>query len=133
MVGRVREDTLYRTALHGAVWNRQFLDSLIVPGETAWHYEINSPCRARREPRLFSARQDLIPALHGVEKGKWFPDALRLLQERGYVGHQVDRPVLDAAELARNRRRGRLKEVIKACLPPRMRGWAHRVYWNYLK
>lgn len=132
-VGRLNENALYRTALHGAMWETAYLADLLVPGESAWHYEINSPRRTRKEPRLYSTWEDLIPALHGVEKGQWFPEALEILQDRGYLPEGPTRGVLDKRFTGSRRFRTRLKALVRDTMPPAMRGWVHRAMWNWFR
>ena len=132
-VGRLKENALYRTALHGVMWETAFLADLLVPGESAWHYEINSPMRARPESKLFSTWEDLIPALHGVEKGLWFPEALEVLQARGYLPDGPSRGVLDKRYSGGRRLRARLKSIVRDAMPPIMRGWIHRAMWNWFR
>lgn len=133
-IGRLKENALYRTALHGAMWETAFLKELLVPGESAWHYEINSPLRTRKEPLLFSTWEDILPALHGVEKGLWFPEAVEALQAKGYLPDAPpSRGVLDRRYSGSRRLRARLKAAVRDALPPALRGWAHRALWNWFR
>jgi hypothetical protein len=82
-IGRYKETTLYRTAVFG-IWRRTALDALLVPGESAWQFEYNSPARASADPAFYGTyRNDVLPYVHAVEKGKWVPAAHRWYLRRG--------------------------------------------------
>lgn len=78
-IGRYRETTLYRTAVLG-IWRRTSLEQLLVDGESAWQFECNSVARATHDPNFYGVYQkNLLPYVHGVEKGRWVPSAYQWL------------------------------------------------------
>jgi hypothetical protein len=80
----------YRVSLQLALWTKDLLASLLLPGESAWQLELVGSRRSdtlRQE--FFSMVRDsleFVPISYfctAVEKGRWVPGALRLLKSEG--------------------------------------------------
>jgi len=132
-VGRVHESALYRTALHGALTERQYLVGLIRPGESAWHFEIFSPGRAAADSRFYSTFEDIFRTTNGVEKGLWYPDVLRTLRERGYITGNVTRGAWSPQQVANRARLAAMRGLIRDLLPRSLRPLFHRALWRWYR
>lgn len=132
-IGRVREDSLYRTALHAAVTDRTYLMSILRPGESAWSFEVWGPARTARERRFFATYADLFPATNAVEKGKWYPEILEQMRQRRYVAGPLQRGVWSREEVARRSRWAKLRRLARLVLPIFMRPIFHRVLWKWYR
>jgi hypothetical protein len=101
-IGRYRESTMYRTAVF-ALWRRETFLTLLTPGESAWQFEFNGLARAAGDPAFYGTYcHDVIPYVHGVEKGKWVPAAHHWLVRLG-APLGVTRPVMGRKEMLLNR------------------------------
>lgn len=78
----------FRVSLQAALWQRQTLLDLLVPGESGWDMEIAGTARSRSLTVPFFSVSSRNPVLDyyrhtGILKGKWVPGALRLCQREG--------------------------------------------------
>jgi hypothetical protein len=75
-LGVLHVDAAYRVSTQAAIWRRDVLEALLVPGESAWEFEMRGSARAAK---LFPAGflgvyRDALPyGHHVVERGQWFP------------------------------------------------------------
>lgn len=93
----------YRVSCQAALWDREKLIELLVPGETAWEFEVNASERSRYlDEGFYGLTQTAFPYFHHVvEKGKWFPWAAK---EFGAMQIGCDfsvRPIMNASEVRR--------------------------------
>lgn len=101
-IGRYRESTLYRTAVF-AIWRRESFKAMLQAGESAWQFEFNGLARAAADPAYYGCyRGNVLPYVHGVEKGKWVPAARRWLLQMG-ASVEGARPVMSPKEIFLNR------------------------------
>jgi len=69
-VRRIAEKGIYRCTLVYGLFRKQTVRELLIPGENAWEFEIESGKRARGIP-LFSIDQPVFRHYHLLRKGKW--------------------------------------------------------------
>lgn len=100
-IGRYHELTLYRTAVL-AIWRRDVFLDILKPGESAWQLETDGAQRSTRYPDFYGCYRAILNYVHGVEKGKWFPAAVRWLDEIGAVVSATDRQVMTQKDLAKS-------------------------------
>lgn len=79
-VGRFQIDEPYRTALF-AVWKKDVLLDLLVQGESAWQFEMQSVPRSKKYKEFLGTDYLFIDYVHGVEKGLWLRPAVSFLQK----------------------------------------------------
>jgi hypothetical protein len=79
-LGILAPDAAYRTSLQAAFWRTEFLRSLLVPGETAWSFEVNGTERSRgRGDTMLSVKaKGTDEYFHGIRylcsainRGRW--------------------------------------------------------------
>jgi hypothetical protein len=78
----------FRVSLQAAIWERETLISLLVPGENGWQMEIDGSGRSASLPTQFFGCYMNRPVIDyyfftGILKGKWVPGALRLCRREG--------------------------------------------------
>ena len=70
-IGRYDPGMPYSVTVCG-IWNRSYLRSLIIPGESPWHFELNGSYRAKYSAeRFYGLRENLFSYKNMVEKGLW--------------------------------------------------------------
>lgn len=83
-VGEIERGALHRVSLQVAIWRVETLRRLLVPGETAWDFEVLGTALSNRLPEPFwGVYESVIRYDQAVEKGKWKPAGLRICQEAG--------------------------------------------------
>jgi len=72
----------YRVSLQAAIWRRVTLQRLLRPGESVWEFELQGTVRSCAIPGGFvgSWKTLLDYGHHAVERGRWYPVALRRLR-----------------------------------------------------
>lgn len=81
-IGKYLPQTHYRNGLM-SIWKRKTLLNLIVPGESAWKFEIDGRLRSSVYENFFGVYRHYFNFLHGVEKGLWYRKAVAVLKENG--------------------------------------------------
>jgi len=91
----ISKDSLYRTSLTTAIWNRNYLESFLKDGENPWQFETNGRYRERGKHLILATKQHHYhclqqdnpdPKWHGecaIQQGKWFPGATKYAKEEG--------------------------------------------------
>lgn len=97
-VGVVSKGTIYRTSTVLSIWKKQVLKSLLVPGESAWDFEINGSIRSDSLDGFYSTEEILFPHINGVIKGKWDRKALKLISRIGVELNTQKRCVMGRKE-----------------------------------
>jgi len=60
------------------LWDREYLLSLLIPGESPWDFEVNASYRARYSAeRFYSPTKPLLKYKNMVEKGAWIKKSLQ--------------------------------------------------------
>ena len=90
LVGEISLDADYRVSLQAAIWDKEVLHNLIVPGESAWSLEIDGTRRSRELSNRFlsivgpAGQTSPLPYFcTAVEKGEWLREAVRLCRLNG--------------------------------------------------
>lgn len=85
----VNKNTPYGINLQRGIFLREYLIELLGNGEqSAWDIEgklLEQAACAKDEPfeDIISCNRNIFPVIHGVEKGKWFPSAIKKLSKIG--------------------------------------------------
>lgn len=132
-IGRLAVGSLYRGSLVFAFWEKSYLQSLLVPGESAWSFEVESSWRTNDEAQFFATYDEAFQYMHGVEKGRWFPDVLAEMGRRGYVSMPPARGVWTEAEVAARQKNAALRTAVRGLLPTVLRAPAHRLLWKWYR
>lgn len=121
-LGVLRADAPYRVSTQAAFWRKDALARLLVPGESAWDFEMNASARARElfPDGFVGVFRDALPyGHHVVERGRWFPwDAWRF--GRMDIGCDFRRRPAMAWPAATRWLARKAKDIALAPLPP---GW----------
>lgn len=87
-LGQLSPRLKFRVSLQAALWRRDTLTALLVPGETGWQMEQDGSRRSAALPVPFFGTPIARPLIDyyyftGILKGKWVPGALRLCRREG--------------------------------------------------
>lgn len=110
--GAIAADAPYRVSTQAAFWHVETLCQLLVPGESAWEFEVNGTKRSAEHRGFMAVWRAALPYRHHVvERGKWFPWAALRFKHLNIGVDLSARPVMTIGETARwviNKITGRL-------------------------
>lgn len=101
----------YRATVCG-FWDRSCLESLLIPGETPWNFEILGSYRTSYLDGFYSLNHSLFDFINLIEKGMWIPDSVRKAAKLGITLDLNQRDSLQG------------KKTIKS--------WMQRIYFNLI-
>jgi hypothetical protein len=101
--GRIEPGSLYRTGTIWSVWKREVLHDLLVPGETAWEFELEGSKRSDKYNDFYSTRKSVVHVANAIVRGKWDPRVLCILSRQGVISSTVKRLVMTRSEVLRYR------------------------------
>lgn len=95
-IGPLHPESEYLTSLQTAIWEKKYLASLLLSGESPWAFEHESPARARATKALFAGvvtrnpqpLDNEYPFLYfctAILKGKWMRGAWDLCRNEGII------------------------------------------------
>lgn len=117
----------YRISVVG-FWDKDYLKSLLIPGESPWNFEILGSYRTSYTDGFFMMKTKLCDFANMIEKGRWYPAALRWAEKEGLDVGRDKREMLGGAS--------GLKSLLQIVVY-RMVGalpWRLRVRWmNFLR
>lgn len=100
--GAIGANTPFRVSAQAAFWRVETLRQLLVPGESAWEFEVNGTKRSAEHQGFAAVWQAALPYRHHViERGKWFPWAAWRFQRLNIGVDLSSRPVMTIRETAR--------------------------------
>lgn len=96
----IKADSMYRTSLSLTLWRKEVLKKLLVPGESAWDFEIKgSPRSAKEFPAgFYASTKTNFKIINGVIKRVWNPTALRQLKSIGLTPDLTKRKTMSTTE-----------------------------------
>jgi hypothetical protein len=83
-IGILAQEAAYRVTLFATIWKMSTLKKLLLPGESAWAFELQGTERSRTLDGFYTVLNDVFSYLHGVERGVWILPTARALELRGY-------------------------------------------------
>lgn len=100
--GVIAANAPYRVSTQAAFWHVETLRQLLVPGESAWEFEVNGTKRSSEHQGFAAVWRAALPYRHHVvERGKWFPWAAWRFKRLGIGVDLAARPVMTNGETAR--------------------------------
>jgi len=100
-LGIVEPGTPYRVSAQPAIWRTDVLRKFLIPGFTAWQFEeIGTQLSEKGSDQFWGPFRPAVVYDHGVEKGKWKPEGLRICREAGVSVDLNARGAFAEAELA---------------------------------
>lgn len=100
LLGSVAPGTPYRVSAQIALWRVDALKHYLVPGFTAWEFEHLGTQMSTYTDHLFlGPYESYIDYDHGVEKGRWKPDGLKICEDAGVRVDLDKRPAFSEDEL----------------------------------
>lgn len=82
--GRLGVNASYRVSIFATIWHRKKFLDVVIPGESAWEFELNGTERSKVYSNFFAVERSVFRYRHGVEKGKWLVLTYRWLRSSGY-------------------------------------------------
>ncbi|PWU14568.1 MAG: hypothetical protein C5B49_12945 [Bdellovibrio sp.] len=83
----------YRAVVVG-FWDKACLESLLIPGENPWNFEILGSYRTSYSDGFYCLNDKLCDFANMIEKGKWYPEALAWAHREGLNVGESFRPTL---------------------------------------
>jgi hypothetical protein len=87
-IGEIPRRVRYRSAVGTALYRKETLLSLLVPGMSAWETDKSGKSNELPEPFMAltvrEARRPLLPIINAVIKGEWYRPAVAFLRREGY-------------------------------------------------
>lgn len=83
-IGILGLDATYRVTLFATIWKMTTLKKILIPGESAWEFEIQGTERSRGMEGFYSILGEIFSYQHGVERGIWIRGTCRYLELLGY-------------------------------------------------
>ena len=112
----------YGVNLHKGIFKKEFLLSLLGDGtKTCWQVENEWNQKASQSSGGFysdivACKNEVVPTLHGLEKGLWFPSAKKKLKKMGFDSFGVFKEMSVKTELFSS-----IKTFFGDALPPKIR------------
>jgi hypothetical protein len=99
-IGVVQPGEPYRVSTQPAIWCKETLHKLLVPGFSAWDFEhLGTQLSAELDDQFWGPLTPSIVYDHGVEKGKWKPEGVAICRSAGVEPDLAARPIFTDAEL----------------------------------
>ncbi|MEA2571429.1 MAG: hypothetical protein QOI24_3430 [Acidobacteriota bacterium] len=99
-IGIVQPGEVYRVSTQPAIWRRETLHRLLLPGFSAWDFEhLGTQLSAELDDQFWGPLKPSLVYDHGVEKGKWKPEGVAICRAAGVEPDLSARPLFTDAEL----------------------------------
>ncbi len=100
-IGSIHYLAPFRVSAQAGIWNRAALLNLLRDGENAWEFELNATARSRSNPDgFYCTLRPVLPYVHVVERGRWFPHAARRFREANIGCNFEARSIMPASMAA---------------------------------
>jgi hypothetical protein len=93
LIGVYPRGAPYRATVCG-FWDRAYLRSLLIPGESPWDFEIQGSYRASYADGIYGLRLPLCSYRNMIEKGCWIPASVEWARSAGVQLRLDRRPLL---------------------------------------
>lgn len=128
-LGRIPRGEEYRICTQVAIWDTSFLLRLAHPSFDIWQFEHYGTLLGDRLPgEVLSVYEYAIDYRHGVERGRWIDQGLKICRDAGVEPDLSVRSVISEEERAKSVRRG-VKGAMRSLFPPAARRFIRR--WRY--
>jgi hypothetical protein len=102
-LGAFHPGDAWRITAQAAIWRVETLRRLLVPGFSAWDFElIGSQMSDFMPDRIWGVRKPALVYDHAVEKGRWRPQGIAICRAAGVDVDSSKRGAFTAAELQRH-------------------------------
>jgi len=95
-IGEIPRGVRYRSAIGAALYRKNTLLKLLVPGSSAWEMDKSDRSDDLPEPFMAltvrEAKRPLLPAINAVIKGKWYLPVFGFFRREGYASVLTGRP-----------------------------------------
>jgi hypothetical protein len=101
-IGVYNRSMPYRVNVLG-LWKKDYLLKILIDGESPWNFEIMGSYRSSYYDGFYCLPNEIFKTINTVEKGKWFPDKLKISQEMGLKIDTSNRKVLSGFYLFKSK------------------------------
>lgn len=91
----------YRISVVG-FWNKKYLESLLIPGESPWNFEIMGSYRTSYVDGFYMMKEPLCEFANMIEKGRWYPGEIKWARREGFDVGESARKTLSGFYLAKS-------------------------------
>ncbi len=77
-----------------AFWDKEYLKSILIAGESPWNFEILGTYRTSYTDGFFTMKNTLCEFANMIERGHWDPKALRWAEKEGLDVGRSSRPIM---------------------------------------
>jgi len=99
-MGSIPEGYLYRTSVISSVWKINVLYDILKEGENAWQFELNGSIRSDKYNGFYAIKNiNILPTINGIIRGKWNKMAMKILENKGIIFNQINRPIMSNKEM----------------------------------
>jgi hypothetical protein len=85
----------YRVNVVG-YWDKEYLLSLLLDGESPWDFEIKGSYRTAYDDGFYCLQKPLFSSVHILEKGRWLPEAVNYNKKHNTSLEIEKRPILSS-------------------------------------
>lgn len=101
-IGIINKGEPYRVSAQVAIWKKETIRKLALPGMNAWEFEeIGSAISKTLNDLFWAVYEPTVNYVQCVEKGKWKPQGLEMCRAFGIAPDLIRRPSFSEHELAR--------------------------------
>ena len=100
IMGVLSKGAIYRTSTVLPIWRKSTLSELLVPGESAWDFEIRGSIRSDAYDGFYCSRHSILPIMNCVIKGKWQRGFVKKVESLGMTVNLTRRPIMTLKETA---------------------------------
>lgn len=79
-IGVYEKGMPYRSTVLG-IWNKKYLEKLLLDGENPWNFEIMGSYRTSFDDGFYCLPDGIFDFINCIEKGKWFKEAVEYCKE----------------------------------------------------
>ncbi len=99
-VGTISKGAPYCCSTQPAIWKKEALQSLLIPGYSAWDFEKKNSQNMRYSPlKLMGSKRFYVKRHNGVERGKFYTSTLQLLKRNDIQVDITERGIIDDLSL----------------------------------
>lgn len=106
-LGEISEGAPYRASLQASIWRREYLRSLLKPGESPWDFEVLASRRSDIHKGFYCTRKRVLHYHNSIERGLWLPQVVEFLNKEGIIWDKNRRGVLSEHRLKQRKTWGR--------------------------
>jgi hypothetical protein len=98
-LGEMGRHDPYRISTQAAIWRREALARLVRPDYSPWQFELDNSRIAADGLRIWGVYRPVLKYRHGVERGRWLPQGLKICRDAHVAVDRRSRPAMTRWEV----------------------------------